>query len=325
MKKPPVLEEELKKFIEAIQTNKKFFLAGHIGPDGDTIGSMLAIASVLKRMGKKVYMFSGDPVPENLAFLPHIKSIHVSKPPRSRFDAMILLECSNLKRAGILNGLDKITSLIVNIDHHKTADFYGDINIIDTASSSTAEIIYRFFYSQKVNITKIEASYLYVGIVTDTGRFHYPATNPQTHETASRLLQTGFKFARINDFLYSTRSFESLKILGRALESMTMMFSGKAAVMTLTQRDFTELNAMVEHSENAINYGMMIPGVKAAILFREEGGRLSVTFRSKGRIDVSAVAAKFGGGGHKNAAGCKFKPPLKEAFKKVLPEIRKIV
>ncbi|HNW45018.1 MAG TPA: bifunctional oligoribonuclease/PAP phosphatase NrnA [Elusimicrobiales bacterium] len=314
------LETEFKRLEELIAVSDTFFLAGHLNPDGDTIGSMLAISSVLKRLGKKVRLFSQDPVPQNLTFLPNVKAIS-SRLPAARFDAAILLECSTPARGGALEPVLKRAGKVVNIDHHKTSEFYGDINIVEPHSSSTAEIVYRLFYNMNVNISRREASCLYTGIVTDTGRFHFPATSPRTLEIASRLLETGFKFSRINDLLYATKACESLKILGRALESLDLKCGGRLAVLTLREADFKAFSARSEHCENAINYGLMPPGVKAAVMFREEAERISVTFRSTGALDVSAVAKTFGGGGHRNASGCRLKTTLDEAQQVVLKEL----
>ncbi len=318
------LETEFKRLEDLIVGSDTFFLAGHLNPDGDTIGSMLSIASVLKRLGKKVRLFSQDPVPENLRFLPHVKSIR-STLPKGRFDAAILLECSTPARGGALEPVLKRCGKVVNIDHHKTSEFYGDINIVEPHSSSTAEIVYRLFYNMNVNISRREATSLYTGIVTDTGRFHFPATSPRTLEVASRLLETGFKFSRINDLLYATKACEALKILGRALESLELKCGGKLAVMTLKVSDFKEFEARSEHCENVINYGMMPPGVKAAVMFREEAERVNVTFRSRGHLDVSMVAKAFGGGGHRNASGCRVKGGLPAAREKVLGVLTRLL
>lgn len=318
------LETEFKRLEELIVGAESFFLAGHLNPDGDTIGSMLAIGSVLKRLGKKVRLFSQDPVPENLRFLPHANTIH-SRPPKGKFDVAILLECSTPARGGDLDPVLRRCGKVVNIDHHKTSEFYGDINIVEPHSSSTAEIVYRLFHNMTVNVSRREAACLYTGMVTDTGRFHFPATSPRTLEIASRLLETGFKFSRINDLLYATKACESLKILGRALESLELKVGGRLAVLTLRHSDFKEFEARSEHSENVINFGMMPPGVKAAVMFREEEDRVSVTFRSRGHLDVSAVAKAFGGGGHRNASGCRMRGPLPEVREKVLQVLTRLL
>jgi len=324
MKTPklPKIEKEFKKLKEVIQISKTFFLAGHLNPDGDTIGSMLAFHSMLSRMDKKIYLFSQDPVPDNLSFLRHSKCIKNRLPAKiNKIDAAILLECSTPDRAGNIKEVLSKSKTIVNIDHHKTAKIYGDINIIDHYSSSTAEIIYRFFYDIKLKVNKLEASYLYTGIVTDTGRFHFPSTGPRTHEIASRLLETGFDFSRINDLIYSKKAYESIKLMGRAFESLKII-NGNISTMTLELKDFKDLNASNEHSENIINYGMMIPSIKVSVLFKEEeSNKISVTFRSKGNIDVSKIAYKFSGGGHKHASGCKLNTDLNTAKEIVIRDL----
>ncbi|HAF96101.1 MAG: hypothetical protein A2021_05560 [Elusimicrobia bacterium GWF2_52_66] len=323
--KTPDLEKQLKAFEAVIERSESFFLAGHLNPDGDTLGSMLAIASVLKRLGKKVFLFSQDPAPENLAFLPHLKSVKIARIPKTKFDAAILLECSSPERAGDIGALLKRCVSVVNIDHHRTSQFYGDVNIVEPTASSTAEIVYRLFYNMGVNITKREAICLYTGIVTDTGRFHFPATSPRTLEIASRLLEIGFNFSKINDLLYATRSCLSLKILGRALESLEITGAGKLAVMALRNSDFKDFGASPQHAESVINHGMMVPGVKAAVLLREGTDKVNVTFRSRGNLDVSAVAKALGGGGHMHAAGCRLPEPFEAARVKVLDLLAKML
>lgn len=303
------LEDEFKKLEDLIHSSNTFFLAGHLNPDGDTIGSMLAIWSVLKRLGKKVTIFSQDPVPQNLNFLPNTCHI-TSRLPKRKFDTAILLECSTPSRGGNLEPVLKNCRAVVNIDHHKTSEFYGDINIVESTVSSTAEIVYRLFYNMKVQVQRQEATYLYVGMVTDTGRFMYAATSARTMEVAARLLETGFKFNRVNEFIFSTKPKEHLKILGRALESLEFKAGGKLAIITVTKKDFKDFSANSENTEGIINYGLMPHGVQAVVMFREEDGRINTTFRSRGSLDVALVAKNFGGGGHKNASGCKIQDTL---------------
>lgn len=318
------LGEKLDQIISVIREGKRFFLAGHVNPDGDTVGCMLAISSVLKRLGKKTYLFSNDPIPENLDFLSGINKIKIKKIPKSRFDAMILLECSTLNRAGDLWDLRKRTGRTVNIDHHRTAANFGNVNLVDSSFSSTAEIVFRLFDRMGVKINQKEARYLYVGMVTDTGRFQFPSTNQGTHLAAAALLETGFNFANVNKLLYSTKTYPAVKVLGRALESLKLEENGKVAYICLKRTDFSDFNASLEHSENIINYGMMVPGVKISVLFREEPQQISVTFRSKGKVDVSLLAKSMGGGGHKYAAGCRIALSLDAAIAKVKDSVVQI-
>ncbi|MBO4555777.1 MAG: bifunctional oligoribonuclease/PAP phosphatase NrnA [Elusimicrobiales bacterium] len=310
------IEEQFKKLEDLIHSSNTFFMACHINPDGDTIGSMLALWSVLRRLGKKVTMFSQDPVPANLNFLPNTCHI-VSKLPRRKFDVGLMLDFSSPMRGGNIKAVLKKCKTTACIDHHKTADCHADINIVEPTASSTAEIVYRLLYGMKAAINKREATYLYVGMVTDTGRFMYQATSTRTMETAAQLMATGFKFYRINEAIFTSKPKEHLKILGRALESMEFKAGGKLAVMTASLEDFKTFGANTEHTEGIINYGLMPYSVQVVIMFREEENRINVTFRSKGLVDVALVAKHFGGGGHKQASGCKMEVPLSEAQEKV--------
>jgi len=325
MKKlPNPFTAELRRAADAVIAGNKFLLAGHLNPDGDTLGSSLAMASVLKRMGKRVYIYSSDPVPANLMFMPGIKSIHAGKLPSGSFDTVILLECSTPERAGDLKGIHTKAKCLINIDHHRTSVNYGDINLIDSLYSSTAELVYQLLYVMSVKITPQEATCLYVGIVTDTGRFHYPATRPNTLTTAAHLLEAGADSVKANDRIYTTKSLPAIKLLGRALNKIEILDSGKSVVTVLTNSDFTECAAQSQHTEDIVNYGLMIPGVKISALFREEQDRVTVNFRSKGNLDVSALAKKFGGGGHRNAAGCKIKAPFQKVREDVLQAVSQI-
>jgi len=167
-----------------------------------------------------------------------------------------------------------------------------------------------------------KAEYLYVGLVTDTGRFHYPVTSARTHRVAADLIEAGVKPWKINDRIYATRALASLKLLGAALSKLTIVDGGRTAITSLTCNDFTEARALPQHTEYIVNQGLMVPGVRISVLFREEETRNSVNFRSKGNVDVSKIAKSFGGGGHRNAAGCKSNLPLEDLKVKVLSAVK---
>jgi phosphoesterase RecJ-like protein len=293
--------KDVKEFKKIIDNNKTFFLTLHAGPDADAVGSMLAVCEYLKRIKKDVSLYSVDKLPENLKILPHYSLIKNSV-KRKEFDVAIFFECSTPDRSGIdIKEFEFKT--IINIDHHRTAKSYGDVNIIDFLSPSTAEIIWNIFKKFGIRVTKSMAVLLYSGIVTDTGKFHYPQTTPETHIIASELLKYKFNFSRINDNFFLSSNYQSLKLLGRALESLKIL--KKVAFMKLTLKDFNDFNATFEHSENIVNYPMMIDDVMVSVFIKEDAKKFAVTFRSKKNINVSNVALAFGGGGHKNASGFK--------------------
>ncbi len=314
----------INRFKQIILKNKTFFLAMHLNPDADACGSMLSMYCYLKSLNKKVYLFSSDKLPENLYILPHSSKINSEMPKKNKFDVGIFFECSTPDRAG-----SKISELnfkyTISIDHHKTATKYATLNILDFKSPSTSEIIYRLFKQLKFKIDKNIAILLYAGIITDTGKFHYPQTTPQTHIIVSELLKYRFNFSKINDNFFLRTTYQNLKLLGRAIENMEL-YDEKIAILILKQKDFEEFKAGFEHTENIVNFPMMLDSVEVSVLIKEDKERYNVTFRSKEKVDVSKIALTFGGGGHRNASGFKIsrkKILYNELKDKILIEIKK--
>lgn len=302
--------------VKTLKSAKTFFLAGHQRPDGDTLGSGLALALALNERGKKATMYSGDPIPESLEFLPGLKHLKVARPPAAsaRFDAAILMECSTPERMGPgLIDLKKQAKTVISIDHHKTSDPYGHYNMIDADKSSNAEQLYDVFKKLGWKITPDMATCLWVGLTTDTGRFQYSNTKPSTLKVAAELLKTGIAAHDINHRLFRTSSLPALRLLARALSIMKLECNAKVSIFPISQEDFAAAGAGLEHTEEIVNYGLRVPGVEASALLKEGRDQIIVSFRSRGKVDVSAVAAKWGGGGHHNAAGCRIKESLSKA------------
>jgi bifunctional oligoribonuclease and PAP phosphatase NrnA len=315
----PELERKFALVAKTLKSAKSVFIVAHLNPDGDTIGAMLTLGSVLLKMKKRVYMYSQDEIPKNLRFLKLVRKVHEGKLPKDKnFDAAVLMECSTPSRGGNVKEVLANTKTVVNIDHHKTAKNYGHINIVELKVSSVSELMFYLFQEMNVKLTPEEATGLYVGIAIDTGRFHYASASPRTMEITSRLLSYGAKAPEANTHLYATKEFPALKILGTALDKLKLLHNGKTAVTEIRKSDMKKAGALRQHLENIINYGLMVPGVKVSLIFREEGDHVAANFRSKGNFDVSKIAQKFGGGGHRNAAGAKLKKPIKEVRKNIL-------
>ncbi|MEF3280239.1 MAG: bifunctional oligoribonuclease/PAP phosphatase NrnA [Elusimicrobiota bacterium] len=310
-------------FKEIINKNKSFFLTLHLTPDADACGSMLALYDYLKSLGKKVDVYSKDPLPENLKFLPH-SSVVKNSLKRKDYDVAVFFECSVPSRSGIeVSNLNFKTS--ISIDHHKTAKRYADLNLLDFKSSSTAEIIWYIFKKMNVAINKKMAILLYSGIVTDTGRFHYPQTNPMTHIISAELLRHKFNFNKINDNFFMKTTYQNLRLLARAIESLIISKDG-IAIMKISKKDFNDFKAGPQDSENIVNYPMMLKNIGVSVLIKEVNNTYSVAFRSNNGIDVAKVAMAFGGGGHKNASGFKIsinRMEYNQLVNAILREIRK--
>ena len=306
-----------------LRASRNCFIAVHQSPDGDTLGCGLALYSVLKRLGKTAVVFSVDPVPPSLSFLPYLDKVILREPPSAKFDTAVLMECSTPARAGDVSAVLEGAKTVINIDHHRTSSKYGTLNYVDKYASSASEMLYGIFTAMKVRLTRNEAACLYTGLVTDTGRFHYAVTSPRTHEVAAGLLAAGAPAAKINKQVYDVAPLSALKVLGLTLANLTLEHKGRTAMSILRLADMKAVGAVASDAEGVVNRGLMVPGVQVSVLFREDAGRINVNFRSSGRVDVSAIARSFGGGGHKNASGCKMRLPLGECRRLVLSAIKK--
>lgn len=292
----------------AIHNGKRFFVAGHQNPDGDSLGSTLTVISMLKRLGKQAYAYATPAIGQDLHFLPGLENVHVNElPAKPDFDTVILLECSDRKRGGDLESVLKNAKTVINIDHHLISDKYGDINYIDSKASSTAEIIFQLFEASPDNMipTPAECTCLYTGLVTDTQRFLHTNTTAEAMRVGSALVALGADVNTINQVIYFTKSYIELKLLGRALEKMELRFDNKYSQIVLTRRDFEALGATPAQTQGIVSQPTMIPGVEVSALIKEEPDRISVNLRSRNATDVSRIAQVFGGGGHARASGFK--------------------
>jgi phosphoesterase RecJ-like protein len=302
-------EASLQQVWKAIYEGQHFFIAGHLNPDGDSLGCTLAMTSLLERLGKTVYAYAAPAVGNDLKFLPNLEKVHIGVLPENpHFDTVILLECSDRKRGGDLEAILANARTLVNIDHHLVSDAYGTVNHIDSKASSTAEIIFQLFeegQSSAVLPTPDEATCLYTGVVTDTGRFVHSNTTAEALRVASALVALGADIQQINQVIYFTKSYIELKLLGRAFEKMEMRFDNKYSQIILTKRDFESFGANPAQTQGIVSQPTMIPGVEVSALIKEEPDKVSVNLRSRNGVDVSQIAQKFGGGGHARAAGFK--------------------
>ena len=298
----------LRRVWHALEQGKRFFIAGHLNPDGDSLGCTLAMTSLLERMGKTVYAYAAPAIGSDLKFLPGIEKIHVGTLPSViDFDTVLLLECSDRKRGGDLESILQQATTLINIDHHLVSDAYGHVNHIDSAASSTAEIIFQLFEQThgKFIPTRDEATCLYTGVVTDTGRFVHSNTSAEALRVAAALVALGADITTINQIIYFTKPYIELKLQGRALEKMQLHLDDKYSEIVLTRRDFETFGATPAQTQGIVSQPTMIPGVEVSALIKEEPDKVSVNLRSRANVDVSKIAQHFGGGGHARAAGFK--------------------
>lgn len=316
---------EIQKIKKAIEKYGRFLITAHINPEGDSLGSQLAMASLLRALNKDVMIINSDAVPEHFRFLPGADLIRgKAKVANKKFDAAIVLDCPNLGRTGVVRGIVKKTECVINIDHHVSNEHFGDINWVEKQASSAGEMVYRLFKEIGVGITKEVALYLYIAILTDTGSFNYDNTSAATHEIISELLGYGIAPYDVSKCVYENKSVRAVKLLGEALSGLEVTAGGKIAYLAVRKKDFERTKAKPMDCEDFVSFARSIKGVYVALFFREDkkkANHFHVSFRSKGKVDVNKVAAQFGGGGHRSASGCTLTGSFYDVKKKVLKRV----
>jgi len=296
----------IRQIAEIIQKGRTFLVTSHVRLDGDAVGSELALYEALKSLGKEAVVYNQDRTPQMYAFLPDAGVIVNRLGPLDGFDAVFVLDCSEIERMG--EEAPRIAGIrrIVNIDHHISNDRYGHLTLTDPEASSTGEMIFRLIDGMEIELTRDMAVNLYTAILTDTGAFRYSNTGPKTFAVAGRLLEKGADPAWIAQMVYETFPAVKIRLLGRALSTLEFDWQGRIGAVTVSKKMLEDAGAQWEHTEGFVEYPRSIEGVQVAAFFSEiSEGLYKVSLRSKGRFSVEEVARKFGGGGHINAAACR--------------------
>lgn len=314
----------LKEVLSVINHDHNICITSHINPDGDSVGSVLALGLALKSIGfDNITMLIPDEIPKNLLFLPGVDLIQ-REITSSKIDVLIALDCGDLERIGINEASLKSIDFIINIDHHITNNNFGHINIINPDSSSTGEIIYEILEFMNVKINKDIATSLYVAISSDTGSFKYDSTTPVTHVIASKLLKLGIDINIININLYQSRSIDKTNLLIESLNTLELLKDGKLASVIVTREMIRSCNATINDADIIIDFIRDIEGVEVACILKEiEENVVKVGLRSKKYVDVSIIAKKFNGGGHTKASGCTLYSSIEEGKMLIISEIEK--
>jgi phosphoesterase RecJ-like protein len=301
---------------QRILNNKTFFIAGHKRPDGDSVAAQLVLASILKRFHKSYRIYSSDPIPSNLLFLPGVNQIQLRKRVLRSFDVALIVECSGQDRMGNIIDLKKQALHIINIDHHAHYSIFGDVNLIDPKASSSCEQIHHLFNVLSLKITPDDALCLYTGIATDTGYFRHTNTSRTAHRLAAEYVALGVAPQKVYQLIYQQKTVRDISLLGSILSRIKLFYKGSVAILQIPQG--------YRETEEIINYGMLIGSVNIAILFQMLSlQKVRVSFRSRNAIDVGKIAVSLGGGGHVNAAGCTLNGTMASVQKQVLHLVRK--
>jgi bifunctional oligoribonuclease and PAP phosphatase NrnA len=306
---PPILTSDLETVAAELRTRERFLLTAHEGPDGDALGSLLGMHHLLRLMGKDSVMFLAAkefPLPIEYRFLPLEEVFH--EPPADMADrTVVFLDCGNIDRMPV-DFLTAGGNPVINIDHHHDNTRFGDYNLVQVGASSTAEIVYDLAVLLGVRLTTEMASALYVGLVTDTGKFMYESTTAHTHRVAAELIEAGVDVDDTYRRLYEHVPLEKLRLISRALSQIHRYCNERLVLTYITSADYEATGAGEEMTEGVIDHLRSIDGAKVAAVVRDLGNRgraaRKVSLRSsEGDVDVSAIARKNGGGGHKRAAG----------------------
>lgn len=307
--------------LKVLRGGERFLVCSHTRPDGDAVGSTLAMGMLLRQMGRHADMVLADPVPAIYRGLPGADSIQTAIHIHGQYDAAILLECDSRARTG-LQGLEPFP--VVNIDHHATGMGWGDVNWLNRDAASVGEMVYRLAQAAGFSLTPEMATCLYATVLTDTGGFCYGATRASTFELARELVLAGADPIRIAREVYFSTPISKMLLLGAALTNLKR--EGSIAWLWVTDEDMTRTGAAEEDCEGIVNYAVSIAEVEAAVFLRGlPQQRVRLSLRSKGAVNVAAIAERLGGGGHENAAGCTLDGPIGRAISEILSHLRPAV
>ncbi|MCM8773118.1 MAG: bifunctional oligoribonuclease/PAP phosphatase NrnA [Candidatus Omnitrophica bacterium] len=307
-----------RKVIEVISRNRVFLVTAHINLEGDALGSELAMFGLLRKLKKRVFVYNDDITPPIYKFLPYVSVIN-NDLDRDKFDVALVLDCSDSSRTGKVKDTLSKADCIVNIDHHISNTFFGDINWVDPKASSAAEMIYRLCKEFKV-MNKEIALCLYTGIFTDTGNFTYANTTPYVHRIVSKLTKYSISPDRVYENIHSSCSIDDLKFIGSIIHSLKVDQNNKvcwAIIKNWPKMDF-------DITEVIFSIMKFLKDIEVFILFKKiENRKIRVNFRSRSKVDVDKVAKFFGGGGHKRASGTTIEDSLEAVEKKVISFVRR--
>jgi phosphoesterase RecJ-like protein len=295
-------------------------MLGHVHPDADVLGTLLALGDVLAARGWHVIEGGPHPPPANLSFLPGVERYRTLSTVEGPLDVVVMTDCPNPARTeGLIQAARATGATILNIDHHPDNRRYGDVNWIDTSAAATGEMVYRLVTALEAPVTPAIATNLFTAIHTDTGSFRYSNTTAETFRIAAGLVAAGAEPGLVSNRLYECRQADSLRWLGDALRRVEVSPDARVAWLALPSGVVPE--SFIE-AEELVNYPRSIESVQVACLLRQLGDQVKVSLRGKGHVDVSRIAARFGGGGHPNASGCTVAGELSAATRDVLAAVR---
>jgi phosphoesterase RecJ-like protein len=316
--------EDRARALESLEGPGPFMVTFHRRPDGDALGSALALRLWLERRGVRADVVNAHGVPEPFGFLPSADRVLTAPPADLTGHTAVVLDTPMASRAGIPGDALSAASVVINLDHHPGNARFGDINVVDPSASSVALMVHELLPTNPA-ITRDIASALYVGVMTDTGGFRFGNTDERTLRAAAELVGLGADPSGLANLVYGEQPLGRLKLLGAVLSTTETELDGKVAVSVLTESMKDGTGSTGEDIEGLASFGRLVRGVEVALLLREEEGRVRVSLRSKGAVDVNDVARRLGGGGHRSAAGALLDGPLDSARERLLAAVAETI
>ncbi|WP_410510869.1 bifunctional oligoribonuclease/PAP phosphatase NrnA [Paenibacillus sp. BR2-3] len=323
----------MQSYEQSLQQTRKFLLehddylvVSHVQPDGDAVSSTLAVGWLLSCLGKNYTMINEGPIPKRMEYLWHADEIvnMSAAEPLSTYSNIICVDCADFQRVGQTQRYFAENALIVNIDHHPTNNGYGFLTLIKPDAAATAEILFDLLKTFEVEWNLDIATAIYTGLLTDTGGFRYTNTSSKVMAAVSDLLALGVNGPELAETLLEEMTLPQVKVLNRALNTLQLSAEGDIAWVQVTPQDMIDCAAANEDLEGIVNYPRNIRGVEVGILFKViHDNAVKVSLRSAGKVDVAALAQKFGGGGHTRAAGARIEASLTQVMTQVLEEVRR--
>ncbi len=319
------ISEKLQKLGELLDQHQTFLLMGHRDPDGDSIGSVLALRLLLLHKKKSVTILADTPYPDHFQFLKGAHEVKTSLAENDTFDATILCDFGEVDRAPKNIPPPARRGMLLVIDHHKTSGQEGTFNLNDPNAPAVGILIYKFAMTLNIPIDTEMAKALYTSILSDTGGFRYQKTTPETMNIAAHLLELGVKPWEISSHLYESNPIERQRLLALALQTLELHLDGQLAFITIEEKMYEQTGATYEMTDGFVNFARGIKGVEIAILLREQPDGCKLSIRSKGNFDASQLALQFGGGGHHNAAGASLTHDIKTTKKLIIQTTQKLL
>jgi phosphoesterase RecJ-like protein len=321
------MQAEMDRILSLIDNNTDFLITSHMDPDGDSIGSQLALCHALKNAGKNVAVMNQGDLPSRYRFLdPNRIIITDGRSPRFEAAVVLIIECPHMERIGSVKSIIPDSAVTVNIDHHPDNSSYADFNLVDPESSAAGEMLFLLMERGGIEITSEIAMQLYAAIVSDTGGFRFSSTTSRAMRIASDLIDRGADPKLVADGIFNAFSAETIRLLGITLAGLRLEAGGKIGYLTITRKDLENSGAELANSEGFVDFTLGISGIMMGILFKEVSqSEIKVSIRSQNGLDAASLARRFKGGGHENAAGFTGKGTMNDVIDRVLSSAREYV